>query len=399
MGLSLQQVLSPLVILKTISKIAMPGTSLSKHFGWNVGNGPIPGAMLNIGGEKEGQNVSHAGNVEDCDTREFSYDIFNNTRKVGSARAPGQESVMIAPQVVGNVRGTIPRMAESMHMPYEKIHNQRPIGGPTSGIDAGGARYIEKQKNYQIGRMANAIEFQTAAMLRGSWYYIPDTAGNLIYQSFTDPGGDGIEINYQLPAGNQSQLDVFGDGDIISADWSTSSTDIPGHLYAINDAMTQKTGQGLRHVHTTSAIWNYVINNDKVKAQAGTARRPFERLSKESPGEFSCVLHGIPWVMWHIVDYGLEVWDPNSSAETYQKVIEANHAVFTPEVNNTWCYYMRGGEWMVEGPNGSKSFQHGLYSYGYEVHDPAGAKLTTIHNGFPALPVPEAIMNAEVVGF
>ncbi|HQW51058.1 MAG TPA: ATP-binding cassette domain-containing protein, partial [Tepidiformaceae bacterium] len=42
-------------------------------------------------------------------------------------------------------------------------------------------------------------------------------------------GGE-TTIDYQVPAGNLDQLDMLGGGNLLDADWATSSTDIPAHL-------------------------------------------------------------------------------------------------------------------------------------------------------------------------
>ena len=60
---------------------------------------------------------------------------------------------------------------------------------------------------------------------------------------------------------------------ILNADWATAGTDIPAHVHAINAAMIRLTGMGLAHIILTSAGWQKVANNTKVKDQGGVSNK------------------------------------------------------------------------------------------------------------------------------
>lgn len=390
-GYSVQQILAPQSILRTISRLALPGTSLSQLFGWNIGNGPIPGALLGIGNEQEGNNTTQRGNYEDWDLRVGQYDIFDVTRTIATASLPSSAPTRVKPQKVGSVQVTLPRANERITLDHESIHNRRTLGGAANMVDRGGQRYIAAQQRYMAARFANLIEFQTAAMLRGSYSFTMD--GDRMLHSFS--GGE-ITIDYKRPAGNLNQLNMTGAGNIIDASWATSSTDIPKHLYQINDAMINLTGMGLEHVVVTSVMWNNIMNNTKVHTQGGSSQRVFDELSRTSEGEFTAVLRNIPWVTWHIVDYGLELEATNGTL-TYTKMIEDTAAVFLPKVSDSWATYIRGGEFVTEGPNGTQDFRRGFYAYSYPEYEPSGVNMVAIHNGLPANPVPKAIAYGTVV--
>src|SRR5262249_46346056 len=151
--------------------------------------------------------------------------------------------------------------------------------------------YITRQEAYLAQRFANLLEFQTAAMLRGSYSF--DQDGDELRHGFS--GGE-TTIDFQIPAGNKTQLAMLGGGNILNADWSNTATDIPKHLHNINAAMVQLTGWGLAHVVLTSVAWQYVVNNTKVQAQGGSANVAFESLRRAGPGEFSAVLRALPWI-------------------------------------------------------------------------------------------------------
>ena len=65
-----------------------------------------------------------------------------------------------------------------------------------------------------------------------------DASGNLLPST----SGAARTTSFQMAAGNQSQLNVFGAGDLISASWAVSTTDIPKHIRLIKDASLKLTG-------------------------------------------------------------------------------------------------------------------------------------------------------------
>src|SRR5262249_24455404 len=205
MTLATSQILAPKTIEKAISQLELPGTSLQSLLGWGIG----------------GTNVARQGG------RNFSYDVFNVTRKVATGRVPAQAMAVAKPQGMRNVSGTFPRAAEKITLLDEELLNWRPISGPGAGLDRAGG-VVTRQEAYLAQRFANLIEFQTAAMLRGSYSYTSD--GDLLRHGFS---GSETTINYQIPAGNLMQLVMLGSGNILNADWATAGTDIPAQLHAI----------------------------------------------------------------------------------------------------------------------------------------------------------------------
>lgn len=369
MTLSTAQLLAPQTIRQAISQLDLPGTSLQNLFGWGLG----------------GSNVARQSG------RSFSYDIFNVSRQIATGRVPAQAMAKTAPQSVASAGATFPRCAERIALLDEDLLNRRAIGGPDSSLDQRGEVFITRQEAYLAQRFANVIEFQTAAMLRGSYTF--DEDGDLLRHGFS--GGE-TTVNFRVPSGNLSQLDMLGGGNILAADWATAGTDIPAHLHAINAAMIQLTGFGLAHVVLTSTGWQYVVNNTKVQNQGGAAGPVFESLKRTSPGEFTATLRGLPWLTFHVIDYGLEIW--NGTTQTFTKLIENDHAAFLPEPSPRWTQYLEGSEFVTEGPNGPKHERFGFYAYAYPTHDPSGWDLCAVLNGIPALYTPSAIAYGQISG-
>jgi hypothetical protein len=366
---SIDQILAPKTIFSAISQMQLAGTTLQRLLGWDF----------------SGRNQRRISG------RNFAYDIFDNTRKVATARVPGQAASRQAARSAGHVQGTFPRSAETIPLLDEDLLNRRQLGGPDDNLDHGGETFITRQEAYLGQRFANLIEFQTAAMLRGSYCYAQD--GDDLRHGFS--GGE-TTIDFQIPAGNRGQLDMLGGGNILSADWATAATDIPLHLQNINAAMVRLTGWGLAHVVLSGTAWQYIVNNTKVQQQGGSANVVFEQMRRSGAGEFAAVLRAIPWVTFHVVDYGLEVW--NGSSEVFTKLIADDHAAFLPEPSPRWCQYLAGSEIVTAGPGGAKSEQFGFHPLAYATHDPSGWELAAVFNGIPALYTPSAIAYGQITG-
>ena len=364
-GRSIGDILSPKQIVEVISRIDEGRITLSKLFGFNIGGS---------------NRVAFGG-------RNFFYDVFNNTRSVATAREPGAPSARRKPQKVGEVFGRFPRSAETIELLDEDTHNRRRIGGPLNELDTMGISYITRQEIFLGQRFNNLIEFQTAGMIRDSYFY--EQSGDDLFHTFTS--GSNRQVNFQVPAGNKDQLDMLGDGDIIGASWATASTDIPLHIMSIHEAMMELTGKPLQNLVMGKEVWNYIINNTNVKAQAGTSVAPFS-IDIQEDGNFVARLKSIPWVKFHVMLHGLEI----ASTETYTLLIAADHVMGFPDPTPDWVEYFDGSEIVTEGPNGMRAQRFGFYPYAYPIHDPSGWDLKAVFNGIPSLKSPQNVTYFDV---
>lgn len=316
--------------------------------------------------------------------RNFAYDVFNDSREVGGGRMPGTPPSRVKPQLVGTVRGAFPRWHESIPLLYEDIHNIRQIG--SMAVDTRGESYILKQERYLSQRATNHKEFQFAAMIRGKYYYTQD--GDDLNVSLSSGAA---EVDFQVPAGNKSQLNMLGAGDIIGVTWATASTDIPADLFQINAAFEQLIGRQLNHVWMNSATFQYVLNNDKVKALAGTANVVFDSFNRVGKNDFECKLKGLPMFTFHITDGLLNL------SGTPTKLFANDEVMFCPEPDPTWIQYGEGSEIVVEYPGAAPTERFGAYFWAEPTTKPAGYELIGVLNGIPFLYNPYAIAFADVV--
>lgn len=365
MAVFVPQLLQPGVVNKTISQLKVKNNRLQNFFG---------------GGE-DGSRITRT------DGRNFSWDIYNESRKVSNQRAPATGPSKVAPNPVGNVVGVFPRVHESIPLEYERIHNQRVVGGPLNNIDVAGRDYIRKQERYLKQRLTNYREFQHAAMLRGGWYY--KQQGDDLLVSLEDNGG--VYINYHIPAGNKSQLNMLGDGDIISTDWDDPDADIPSQCERISAAMEALNGWMIRHCWIGVEVMGYLFKNNSMKGRAGTAHPPMKQYNALESNDYEVVFEAIPWLTFHVTSGVLEM------SSGLVRIIPQKHAIFMPDVDDTWYEYGAGSEIVIEWIGQSPTPRYDAYYWAVPTAQPAGYELVAVQNGLPYLYVPTVIADATVV--
>lgn len=370
-------VLRPNVVNKTVSRLKVINTLLQDIFGMGVGV---------VDADAEFPQNPSAWNVNQDDTgRNFSYDVFSGVQTLAKPSVPGAPSLSIAPNPVGNVTGVYPRLAEKMPLLLEKLNNQRPIGGPAGDLDVGGAGYITRQQRMLKQRIVNTIEFQIAAMLRGSYTYTATSSGQIAWQDFT---GGSHTVAFQVPSGNLSKLDMLGAGDIIATSWDNVDAPILDDIAAIEAAMAQIHGLPLSRVLINSVGMGYVLGNNQVKSRAGTSNVPW--LSNvQIPGTNSkrIVLAGCPHITWEVVNETLKL----GASDTATKLIADTQATFIPEPSPDWVEYRYGAEPIAEILGNTTALRKGPYFWTERITDPAGWALHSVHNGIPCLYVPGCV--------
>jgi hypothetical protein len=362
-AVAIPQLLQPAVVNDRVSRLKVINTVLQNMLGFGAG----------------GSNVRQSPYG-----RRGSYDVFNDTREVAGASAPGMPATTIAPQPVGNVPFQIPRINESVALLAELLHNMRPIGGPVSQTDTAGLQYVADQERILKQRITNLREFQCAAALRGSYTYTLGTP----FQPFTHGfSGGSITIDFQIPTGNKTKLDMLGAGDILGTSWDNAASPIITDLLQINAAFIQLTGTGLTDLIVTSVGWGYIAANTQVINQGGSANTYFEVISRDEESQtFTVRLRAVPWLTITVLDNGLNL------SGTFTKLVEDDHGVFLsrvggPNVAQYWECSEPVSEWVGQ----PQTPRFGEYYWVAPTANPTGYQLFSLHNGLPVLKVPAAI--------
>jgi len=375
---SIHQILQPITLTKVISRQMAAERWILQFMGMEPG----------------GRNEEFYGHG-----RDGSYQVFNNTRQIGRGRAPGTAAAIAKRQTIGRVPITYPRMHEENPLLAEELHNLARIGDPRVRDEAG-AEMIRRQTGFLAQKAANWRAAQVFGMLRDSLYV--SVSGDDWYFNFTSAGSL-FQINHQMPAGNKTQLNMLGAGNIIDTSWDNPSADIPKHLNDIDAAFQQLYGGRLSNVICQGAIWQHIIKNDHVSSQAGIANTPFRRFERVvgtredgSPlnvavGELTCR----PGVTFYITDEGLDLGTPGS--ETFTKYVGNNAAIFMPDPNVGTFSMQLGSEPIAEYDGGPKTVRVGLSSWSKESANPTVTELFVLDNALAINHVPNSVSYGTVV--
>lgn len=397
MAVTLHDLLQPQTVLDVVSRMAPARHRLGQWFGFHTTTFNEADGLTGPGTTSVPQN-------------EGVYRLYDNVREVAHARAPGTGPALVNPRPVGEVAYSMIRIHEKIRLEYAKLDRLSAVVGPNTVVDKGGQDYIARQLKTLMQRVANSVELATWGMTRGTLFL--KGVGESFVPTLTAPAGGTptVTINYQMPAGNKTQLNMLGAGDIINTTWANVAADIPTDLMQINQAFANLCGDALTDVWINGIGWMNVINNTAVKAQAGTANTPFaayDRVPETRPGgqavaEATAVLRAFPWLTWHIVDEFLvndENQDPVSGGTgALVNCIPDTNALFVAgKPDRMWTDCLQGGEHISENVGMPATFRQGFhYWYEYKTQ-PTCIELCVLYNFLPRYVVPKKMAFGTVV--
>lgn len=377
---ALQTLLAPQVLTEVVSQVAASSDWLANLFG------VAPG----------GRNVLNYGHG-----REGAYHVYNHVRKVAKGRAPGMSAGTRGAQGIGRVSFTYPRMFDSVSLLAETLHNLGRIDNPAVR-DTAGANMISLQTKTLGELAANWRKAQIMGALRDSLYV--GVSGDDEYFSLSS-SNTLARINFQMPSGNKSQLNMLGDGNIIDASWAVNNTNIPLHLGKINAAFQRLCGGHLAACVCDATTWNRVITNDVVAETHGTANQPFRVLERDEldpvlgntmKNVYRARLNVYPDIIWYITDEGLEIGKPGS--ETFEKIVEPNKVAFIgfePGDPTLACY--EGSEPVAEYDGAAETLKVGLSSWAVKRANPTQTELFVLDNALIVNHIPNSIAYGTVI--
>lgn len=378
---SLQSLLAPQVLTKVVSQVASTSDWLTNLFG------------VTPGGVNE-WDFGHG--------RHGAYNVYDNVRKVAQGRAPGAAAGRRAANPIKQVAFTYPRMHDSVSLLAETLHNLGRIDDPARRDEAG-ANMISRQTETLGQLAANWRKAMLIGALRDSLYL--GFNGDTQYVTYSS-AGNAMQIPFQMPAGNKTQLNMLGGGNLITATWASDSTDIPLHLGNINAAFQRLNGGHLGAVITNWGVWNYVIQNAFIQAVHGTAAPPFiqltgpetdDRIARTMKNVFRARLSTAPNVIWYITDEGLEVGAPGS--ESFEKICEDNKAIFVgfePGQDDVLGAYI-GSEPISERDGDPATVKRGMAAWSVDRSNPTSTDLFVLDNSLIVNHIPTSIAYGTVV--
>lgn len=373
---ALQTLLSPQVLTKVVSQKAAASSWLLDLFQL----GP---------GQAQESNQGHG--------RFGAFHVYDHVRTVAKGRAPGTAAARSAPNPMGQVTFTYPRMHDSISLPAEVLHNLGKIDDPAMR-DAAGADMIKRQTNTLGEKAANWRLAMLVGLMRDALYFQMD--GDDIYLNWST----GLQLPTQMPAGNKAQLDMLGAGDIINASWLTTTTNIPLHLLAINAAFQQLCGGKLCAALCGMKVFDAIRKNDHVQEEHGISNSPylrFERLEYEDKigktmrNVLVCELRSAPGCIFYVTDEVLEV----GPSATPTKMIPENDIVFCgfePGRDDAIQAYI-GSEPIADYDGAAEVTRFGMYSWSVKRSNPTATELYVLDNVLTVNHIPKSLARATVI--
>lgn len=399
---SVHDLLTPQVILKAVSRIRKFQGRLGRWVGFQPNRFNPDKVSL------EGPNTRYG------DTRFASFRLDDVTRVVGKGRAPGTGPASVPVNPVGDVRVACARFHEKVRLLGEFLGNLSPIIGPNSQIDTGGQSYIARQTMHLAEKYNNTIELMATGMFQDNLYF--QLSGDNLLPVIGAPAAPnlGIQIPFQVPAGNKNQLNLLGTGNIIQVGWQNTGAALIKNCLQIQAGMTQLSGYQPRHFWMNSLMWYNVLLNAEVRNTAGSSNTPFATYDRvkemavdgmEQP-EFAAELRGLPWAQFHVADDVLVVggdvdptWASAPASATFVKVCPDNSVIIAPDPSADWTEMYQGAEYISENAGQPMQLKRGYTFWKEWVTQPSCIELIALMNAIPLLYVPKAIAFAIVAGF
>jgi hypothetical protein len=138
-------------------------------------------------------------------------------------------------------------------------------------------------------------------------------------------------IDFGVPAGNKSQLNVFGTGNLLT-NWTATNPGILKQLKAVKKASRKLTGFPITHAFYTESVPNYIANDPVIQAIIkGSSRVAEEAITAEIP-------ESVGKLKWIPIDQAFFVDGQNNARDWFADPT----VVFTPDPSIDWWEFVEG---------------------------------------------------------
>ena len=319
-----------------------------------------------------------------------SYTRYTSTRQTARLTDYGAPSQKVDLVAVADVPVKLMHFFEHQSHSPQVLTALRAEEG--SGLQKWGLQQIKRQAIEFGRRFTNTRLASVYSMLaNGAIYW--DGSGNLLPSSSSAI----VTVDYQVPSGNKDQLNVFNEGNLLTASWATDGTDIIGAVNNIKDAALKLTGYPLKYAFYGKNVVNDILTNTVLKDLI---------TNNASLNAQALANGGIPSPLLDLT------WIPVSGAfyqdqdNSYQTFFAADTVVFTPEPTLDWVGVIEGA--MPLPSNTGLMYKdvgtavetidtvYGMFSYARQINDPPTIKQYGGDTFLPVLKVPKAIFIADV---
>lgn len=356
MAVLLETILATPQIEQLRSEIAEGNTPLANFYGVSRGNSPTVRSM-------SAANTIYWDVLDNVRTLPYSF--------VGSdGPAPAQQ------QNVVTASATLAHFGEQHAFHYDDFQQFRPLGGPFGSIDKEGAVYIKAQLTRVQQKMDNLREFMISRMFQGGFGLKRDATNSRYYWPCDISDTPDVTIDFGLPAAHKTTCDIFGDGGIVSANWSTISTDIPGQVRAMYAAGAKRYGSPWNHAWINTKTLNYLMKNTAMQTSAPSGFTVYKSFTKQQEslqgqkGMYDVVFNATPFTTFHICDFTHTVLASSNAFTTaggMRMVVPDDRVIFTPDPSTEWLGFGVGGRTIQPTVADAHAFRYGLTSYSMPV--------------------------------
>lgn len=375
MPVLLNELLQPQVITATISKLAKAKAGrLSQLFGMHLG-GP---------------------NKTESPTRYAEWRIDNHTREAANFRAPATAPATRMPNPYGAQRFAMTRVHEKIPLDAEMLGNLSPIIGPNAQIDEGGQNYIKRQEGHLAELFQNSVEVMVAGMIRGAMYLTQSGDNWVPYLS--SQGGTELTIDWNIPSGNKTQLDILGAGSLITQSWDDASAQIVKQMLSIRGAYESLTGAPLTDALVNSTTLGKFIGNTELRTVGGSVQSTFDAFTYEDEmgmdgmkvaGKGVITFRALPWLRFHIIDQTLSIGgtDPifSTGTGTRTAVVPNDKVIFMTEPSADWVTMYHGSEYVSENHGQPLAKKTGFSTWHTYTIEPSGVSIVGLLNLLPVI--------------
>ena len=347
-----------------------------------------------------------------------SWDLFHNSRNIGTVSAPYSASNKRQRKPYGQRLANMVRMKEHMLFNDGDFERYRVPGGPVGSIDEYGMNHVKLQLSQFKKIFASTREWVLSRMLRGGFGMKVGSDATTYVLCEVDDASRIITVDSGLPAAHKAQLAVkSGGADAIDVSWADASADIINQMMDLDQYSARVSGRPIRHIILNSNTAGHLMKNTQLASVRGTANRLFDSMtgnpvslnpdgSLPAPPTaygYKMTFGAMPRHVFHIYDSGTTVpgtaedFASQISGSNWSPFIPDGYAIFLPEPGD-WVGLLEGTEIYRENIMSQPVKARGFTSWSRTVVDPvSGEEVHQLDNFLPVIYEPYAYYYAEVV--
>lgn len=322
-----------------------------------------------------------------------TYTRVKGTRTAAPLTVYGGAAVERNLKSVEDVPVKLMHTCQSLTLPTADFRGliQKDSTGSNLIIDTKGAQEIGRQVREARKTVDNlVIAAQTQALFNGAIYF--DGSGNLLPSS----AGAVSTPSFGVPASNQTQLNAFGTGNILTAGWQHNTTDIATQIVNLKDASVRLTGYKIKHAIYGANIPSYLTQNNTLTNFFSRGQSSNEKYM--TTGEIPSPLLGLTWWPGHEAFFE----DQNG---VLQPLVGPDSVAFIPDPSSDWSGGLEGkydvpGDTLVGSSPldllAGMTTMEGMFAYASVQLNPVRIQLIFGHTFLPTLKAGNSVFQANV---